>query len=89
MAVHGRRLQHFIALMASVGVAIGAAAPVAADPDNPFSGLSCSCPSQGPGHRLDVPEISEGIKEGLAGPRAPQPESKRRFSGRSTPSGQS
>ncbi|GLB85834.1 hypothetical protein Mkiyose1665_55200 [Mycobacterium kiyosense] len=84
MTVRARRLQHFMAFVASVGVAIGAAAPVTADPDNPYSGLSCSCPSQGARHRLDVPEITEGIVEGLAGLRAPQPETKRRFAGRST-----
>ncbi len=83
MTVGGRRM-HFMAVVATVGVAISAAAPVTADPDNPYSGLSCSCPSQGAGHRRDVPEITEGIKEGLIGLRAPQPETKRRFAGRST-----
>ncbi|GLB86788.1 hypothetical protein Mkiyose1665_55100 [Mycobacterium kiyosense] len=75
----GRHLEQFVTFVATVGVAISAAAPVTADPDNPYSGLSCSCPSQGAGHGRDVPDITEGIAEGLIGLRAPQPETKRRF----------
>ena len=57
----GRHLEQFVTFVATVGVAISAAAPVTADPDNPYSGLSCSCPSQGAGHGRDVPDITEGI----------------------------
>lgn len=83
MTVRATRLQHFMAFVAAVDVAIGVAAPVTADPNNPYSGLRCSCPSQGARYRLDVPGITEGIEEGLAGLRAPQPETKRRFIGQS------
>jgi len=70
-------------VVAAMGAAIGGpASAVAADPGDPYSGLSCSCPSQDSRHRFDLPE---GTKEGLAGRRAPQPEASRRLAGRATP----
>ncbi|SRR5438093_1046178 len=73
-------------VVAAMGAAIGGpASAVAADPGDPYSGLSCSCPSQDSPHRFDLPDVTEGIKEGLAGRRAPQPEASRRLAGRATP----
>lgn len=85
MTLHGRHLQHLMAVVAATGVVIGGTtSAVAADPGDPYSGLSCSCPSQDSGHRFDIPEVTEGIEEGLVGLRAPQPQTDRRFAGRAT-----
>jgi hypothetical protein len=66
------RFGPFIALLACVGIALGAAAPVNADP-NRFGDLSCSCDQPVPGqHRSDARQIMQGIQDGLSGPRAPQ-----------------
>lgn len=68
-----KRFGPFKAFLASVGIVLGAAAPVNADPDNPFDGLSCSCDQPVPGrHRLDTQQIMQGIQEGLAVLPAPQ-----------------
>ncbi|WP_139809738.1 hypothetical protein [Mycobacterium avium] len=62
-----------IALFACVGIGLGAAAPVNADP-NLFGGLGCSCHLPVPGqHRGDDQQIMQGIQQGLFDLSAPQP----------------
>ncbi|WP_322861237.1 hypothetical protein U8D42_06385 [Mycobacterium europaeum] len=80
MIISGKRRQRFMALLAGVTFAFGAAAPVSADPDNPFGGLNCSCPHPVLGqHGPDAQQIVQGIQEGLAAQRAPQLQTDGRF----------
>lgn len=66
-----------MALLACVGIALGAAAPADADP-NPFGDLSCSCHQPVPGqHPSDVQQVMQGIQQGLSYPRAPQANTER------------
>ncbi len=56
-----------------LGASLGLAAPVGADP-SVFGVLSCSCreaaPADGP---VLSDKVNEGIRQGLAGPRASAP----------------
>lgn len=71
-----------MALLACVGIALGAATPANADP-NLFGNLSCSCHQPVPGQHHDDPQqIMQGIQQGLSNPsaqRAYTPAMGRRF----------
>ena len=84
MHATSKRLTPFMALFACVGIALGAAAPVNADP-HAFGDLSCSCHQPVPEqHFPDSQQIMQGIREGLSGLRAPQHQTERWFAGSST-----
>jgi hypothetical protein len=66
------RFSLITALLACVGIALGATTPANADP-NAFGDLSCSCHQLVAGqHRDDADQIMQGIQQGLSDPHAPQ-----------------
>lgn len=80
MIITGRGRQPLVALLACLSIAFGAAVPVNADVDNPFGGLSCSCPHPAlRQHRFYAQQVEQGIQEGLASQRAPRLQTDGRF----------
>ncbi len=68
------RCRPFTALLVCIGIALPVAALAGAEPDNPFSGLSCSCDEPLPGrHNVDAQRIQQGIRAGLSSRVRPAP----------------